>query len=120
MIVEKVMSMEIGRLAQRNYYGVTPTDTIDFIPYELVPKDTKVTYTSFVADYRPLKLDPNRIQYVVGGNTLDYEGDARSPTTNLAEAKIMFNTVIYDTDKGAKFMTCDLEDHFVASPTKEA
>ena len=36
-IWDKAMSMEIGRLAQGNDYGVTATDTIDFIPYALVP-----------------------------------------------------------------------------------
>ena len=52
------MSMEIDRLAQGNDYGVTPTDTIGFIPYAFVPTGTKVIYTSFVADYRLLNLNP--------------------------------------------------------------
>ena len=34
---QKSMSMELGRLAQGNKYGVTPTDTIDFIMKHEVP-----------------------------------------------------------------------------------
>ena len=79
--------MEIGRLAQGNKYGVTATDTIDFVPYNLVPPSAKVTYANFVADHRPLKSEPDRIRCVVGGDKLDFFGDAGSPTTNLSEAK---------------------------------
>ena len=118
-IWSKAMSMEIGRLAQGNDYEVTPTDTIDFIPYALVPFGAKVTYASFIADYRPLKPEPNRIRCVAGGDKLDYFGDASSPTTTLAETKLLFNSVISDANKGARFMTVDLKDHFLASPMRK-
>ena len=98
----------------------TPTNTVGFIPYELVPKSTKVTYISFVADYRPLKPEPNHIRCIVGGDKLDYEDDTSSPTTNLAESKLLFNSVISDADKGAKFMMCGLKYHFLAPLMKEA
>ena len=114
------MSMEIGRLAQGNDYGITVTDTIDFIPYTLVLPGIKVTYATFVADYRPLKPEPTRIRCVVGVNKLDYIGDTSSPTATLAEAKMLFNSVISGADKGARFMTCDLKDHFLASPMKDS
>ena len=38
------MSMELGRLAQGNKYGVTSTDCIDFIPHSDVSRDAKCTY----------------------------------------------------------------------------
>ena len=50
-------------------------------------------------------------------------GDASSPSTNIAEAKILFSSVISDAHKGAKFTTCDFKDHLLAPhppPTKEA
>ena len=112
--------MEIGRLAKGNNHGVTATDTMDFIPYTLVPPGTKFTYATFVVDYRPLNPEPTRIRCVVGIDKLDYIGDTSSPTTTLAEAKILFNSVIYDADKGARFMTCDLKDHSLFSPMKDA
>lgn len=114
------MSMELGRLAQGDKYGVKATNCIDFIPFSDVPTNTKVTYANFVADHRPLKPEPDRIQCVVGGDKLDYWGDASSPTTNLAEAKILFNSVISNAPKGARFMTCDLKDHFLTSPMENS
>ena len=108
--------MEIERLAQGNDYGVTDTDTIDFIDHQDVLQQWKVTYANFVADFRPLKPEPNRIRCVVGGDILDFIGDASSPTMTLVDAKILFNSVISDEKQGATFMTYDLKDHFLALP----
>ena len=112
------MGMEFGRLAQGNKYCVTPTDCITFIPRSQVPSGAKCTYTNFVADHRPIKPEPDRIRCVTGGYKLEYTGDSSSPTTNLPEAKLLFNSVISDYQQGTKFMTCDLKDHFLASPMK--
>ena len=46
--------------------------------------------------------------------------DSSSPATKLVETKMLFNSVISDADKGAKFINCDLKDHFLESPMKEA
>lgn len=112
----KSLSNEWGRLAQGNVHGVKATDTIDFIHKSKVPVDRKVTYGSFVCDYRPLKDDPYRIRLVVGGDKLDYNDDPASPAAGLLETKLLVNSVISDADKGAKFMCMDLKDHFLASP----
>ena len=109
-------SNEFGRLAQGNKYGVKATDTINFIPKSDVPHDRKVTYGSFVCDYRPLKDDPYRIRLVVGGDKLDYPNDPASPAAGLLETKLLLNSVISDAHKGARFMSMDLKDHFLASP----
>ncbi len=112
----KSLSNEYGRLAQGNKYGVRSTDTIEFITKEEVPAGRDVTYASFVCDYRPLKSEPYRIRIVVGGDRLSYDDDAGSPATDLLETKILLNSVISDADKGARFMSADLKDHFLASP----
>ena len=49
------LSNEWGRLAQGNDLGVESTDTIDFISFDQVPQNKKVTYASFACDHRPLK-----------------------------------------------------------------
>lgn len=54
-IWKKSLSNDWGRLAQENDYGVKGTDTIQFIHKRDVPHDKKVTYASFVCNYRPLK-----------------------------------------------------------------
>ena len=49
------LSNELGRLTQGNNAGVTAQDAMDFIDFNEVPKEAKVTYANFVCDYRPLK-----------------------------------------------------------------
>ena len=51
----KALSNEWGRLSRGNIHNVKYTDTVDFISYQEVPPDKKVTYASFVCDHRPFK-----------------------------------------------------------------
>ena len=51
----------------------------------------------------------------IGGDVLDYHNNASSPAASLLEAKLLLNSVISDTDKGARFMTADLQDFFLQS-----
>ena len=51
--------------------------------------DRKLTYVSFVCDNRQLKIEPWKIQLVVGGNRLPYETDTGSPSSALVEAKTL-------------------------------
>ena len=108
--------MEIGRLAQGNDYGVTATDTINFIDHQDVSQQYKVTYANFIADFIPLKPEPSQIRGIVGGDKLDFMVDSSAPTMTLVEAKMLFNSIISDAKRGKKFMACDLKDHFLASP----
>ena len=66
----KALSNEFGRLTQGNIHGVNFTDTMEFIFKKDVPKNKKVTYASFVCDYKPLKSEQWRVRCVVGG--IDY------------------------------------------------
>ena len=113
------LSNEWGRLAQGNDAGVEATDTIRFIPFTEVPTNKKVTYASFVCDYRPLKLEKWRIRLVVGGDKLEYAEDSGSPATDLTETKVLLNSTISDPKKGAKFLSMDLKDMFLNTPMKE-
>ena len=115
-IWNKSLSMELGRLAQGNKYGVSATDTITFIHQHEVPTSEKVTYAQCVCDHRPLKPEPYRIRIVVGGDKLDCDIDAGAPATNLVEFKLLLNSVISESKRGAKFLSCDIKDFFLASP----
>ena len=72
----KSLSMEFGRLAQGNKYGVQYTDTIYFISQKDVPMREKVTYKQFVCDHLPLKHEPFGVRIEVGGDKLDCDIDA--------------------------------------------
>ena len=118
-IWNKSLSNEWGRLAQGNIHGVRSTDTIDFILKKEVPNGTTVTYATYVLDYRPLKEEPYRVRITVGGNKLHYTDDAGSPAANLLETKVLINSTISEASRGARFMTADINDFFLASPMKK-
>jgi hypothetical protein len=57
---------------------------------------------------------------VAGGDKLPYDKDVGSPAASLLETKLLINSVISDATKGAKFMSCDLKDFFLATPMEDA
>merc|ERR1740139_1640962 len=69
----------------------------------------------FVCGFRPLKADPWRIHCVAGGDKLPFEGDPSSPAANLLDTKLPLNSTISDAKRGARFLSADLKDHFLAS-----
>ena len=115
IIWTQALSNEIGRLAQGNDAGVDYTDCFEFIHKHEVPAGRKVTYANFVCDHRPLKPEPFRIRLVVGGDKLDYFEDAGSPAASMLETKLLVNSVISNAHDGARFMSCDLKEFFLAS-----
>ena len=115
-IWNRAVSNEIGRLAKGNDFGVEFTETIEFICESQVPAGRDVTYASFVFDERPLKKEKYRCRICAGGDRLPYLDDASSPATSLLETKLIVNSVISDAKQGARFMSLDLKDFFLASP----
>ena len=115
-IWQQSASNEFGRLAQGNTSGIVGTNTIEFIPPHHLPPQALVTYASFVCDYKPHKAEKYRVRMVVGGDKLIYNDDAGAPAASLLETKILINSVISDSHKGSKFMTCDLKDFYLATP----
>jgi hypothetical protein len=87
-------------------------------PKPVPPRVHKVTCGNFICDYRPLKTEPFRVRLTVGGDKLPHDDDALSPAASLLESKLIINSTISDADKGARFLTADLKDHFLAAPMK--
>ena len=83
-----------------------------------MPQDKRVTYATYVLDYRPLKNDQYRVRITVGGDKLIYLDDAGSPAANLTETKLLVNSTISDAKRGARFMSADIKDYFLATPMK--
>ena len=69
-----------------------------------------------MCDYRPLKSEPWRVRIIVGGDKLSYADDPGSPTASIVETKILINSVISHAKHGARFMSLDLKDYFLATP----
>lgn len=81
----------------------------------MVPADRKVTYGSFVCDFHPLKTQKNRVRLVGGGDNLDYDDDPAAPAAGLVATKLLVNSTISDAKHGARFMSINLKDYFLAS-----
>ena len=52
---------------------------------------------------------------VVGGEKLAYPDDPASPAANLLDTKLIINSTISDSNKGARFMTVDVKNFFLGS-----
>ena len=113
------LSNEIGRLEQGVSDRVAGTNTIDFIHKTEVPTNKKVTYANFICNYQPLKTEPHRVRLTVGGDKLYRPYDAGYPAASLLETKLILNSTIPDAKKGARFLSADLKDNFLASPMEE-
>ena len=106
------MANDFGRLAQ-GVKGRIPTDnsTIFFIHPSEIPTHKKVTYGRLFVDIRPLKKGKYCVRITVGGDKLDFCGDASSVAASLATVKLLLNSVV--STKGEKFTTADIKDFFM-------
>ena len=102
------LSNELGRLAQ-GIGEITGNNAIKFISKHAVPNGEKVAYANIVCDFRSLKKEKFRVRLTLGGDVLEYEGNASSLAASLLEAKLLLNSVISDSHLGAKFMSIDLK-----------
>ena len=73
-----------------------------------------VTDGQFVYNERHEKAEVNRTRFTVGGDKINYPGAVATPTAEILEAKILFNSVI--STKDAKFMTIDIYNLYLNSP----
>lgn len=110
----KALANDLGRLAQ----GVgtrmpTGNSTIFFIHPSEIPTHKKITYGRLVVDIRPLKDEKYRVRLTVGGDKLDFFGDASSVAASLATVKLLLNSVI--STPGSTFSTADIKDFFYGS-----
>ena len=56
------------------------------------------------------------MRITVGGNQLSYQANVGSPAANMLETKVLVNSTISDAKRGARFMSTDLKDFFLATP----
>ena len=109
----KSLANDFGRLAQ-GVKGRMPTgnSTIFFIHPSEIPSHKKVTYGRLVVDIIPLKEEKYRVRITVGGDKLDFCGDASSVAASLATVKLLLNSVV--STKGEKFTTAYIKDFYAS------
>jgi hypothetical protein len=84
---------ECGRLFQ-GIRDIPGTDTCFFIELKNIPNDRKITYGKIVCDYKPHKLEKERVRLIVGGDRLDYSGDITTSTADITTFKILINSTL--------------------------
>ena len=86
---------EIGRLAQGFPPAIQGTDTLHFIKFDAIPAGRKATYLRLVVADRPMKENPRRVRFTVGGDKQDsVPENISTKTADLVTAKILFNSVL--------------------------
>ncbi len=63
---------------------------------------------------RSKKAEPTQMQFMIGGERINYPGKVATPTTEMLVAKMLFNSVI--STKGAQFMTIDISNFYLMTP----
>ena len=60
------------------------------------------------------------MRITVGGDRLIYLDDAGSPAANLMETKLLVNSTISHAKDGARFMSADIKNYFLATPMAQS
>ena len=104
----KALANDFDRIAQ-GVKTIIPTgnSTIFFIHPSEISSHKKVTYGRLVVDICPLKNEKYRVRITVGGDKLDFCGDASLMAASLATVKLLLNSVVYTKD--AVFTTADIK-----------
>jgi hypothetical protein len=104
---------ELGRLFQ-GIRDIPGTDTCFFVELTNIPKDRKITYGKIVCDYKPHKIEKERVRLTVGGDRLDYSSNVTTSTADIATFKILINSTLSTAD--AAMMTMDIKTTIWALP----
>jgi hypothetical protein len=90
----KEAANEFGRLSQGFGGRIEGSNTIFFIPRQVIPKGNVVTYGRFVVYIRPNKAEVHRVRLTVGGNLIQYSGDVSTRSADLTTSKCLSNITI--------------------------
>ena len=63
-----------------------------------------------ICDIRPLKPETHRVILTAGDDKLYYNGNPSSPDAALLDIKIHINSVISDSERGARYLTAGIKN----------
>jgi hypothetical protein len=101
---------DLGRLF-KGIRDVQGTNTCFFVELTNIPKDRHITYGKIVCDYKPHKIEQERVGITVGGDRLDYYGELATSTTDITTFKILINITL--STKDADMMMMDIKNYYV-------
>jgi hypothetical protein len=94
---------ECGRLFQ-GIRDIPGTNTCFFIKLTNIPKDIKITYGKIVCDYKPHKIEKERVRLTVNGDKLDYSGDVATSAADITTFRILINITLSTEDAAMMMM----------------
>ena len=62
-----------------------------------------MAYANMVCDYGPFKKEKCRVRLTLGGDVLDYDGNASALSVSLLEENLLLNSIISNADVDARF-----------------
>jgi hypothetical protein len=104
---------ECGRLFQ-GIRDIPGTNTCFFIYLKNIPEDRNITYGKIVCDYKPQKKENEHVRLTIGGDRLDYSGDAVTSTADITTFKILVNSTLSTKDSAT--MTMDIKNFYLGTP----
>jgi hypothetical protein len=102
-----------GRIFQ-GIREIAGTDTCFLINLTNIPKDRKITYGKIVCDYKPHKKEKECVRLTVGGDRLDYYGDAATSTADITTFKILIDSTLSTED--STMMMMDIKNYYLGTP----
>jgi hypothetical protein len=79
-----------------------------------IPKERKVTYGKIVCDYKPHKKEKEHVRLTVGGDKLDYSGNAATSTADITTFKILINITL--STKDAEMLMMSIKNYYIGTP----
>jgi hypothetical protein len=104
---------ELGRLFQ-GIRDIPGTDTFFFVELTNIPKYRRISYGKIDCDYKPHKIEKERVRLTVGGDRLDYTGDVATSTADITTFKILINSTLSTAD--AAMMMIDIKNYYLGTP----
>jgi hypothetical protein len=65
-----------------------------FIDLNNIPKYRRIAYDTIVCNFKPHKQEQEHVIITVGGDRLDYYGEAITPTADITTFKIIINSTL--------------------------
>jgi hypothetical protein len=108
--LQPLLTRGFGNECRRLFQGIrdiSGTDTCFCIKLTNIPKDRKITYGKRVCDYKPHKMEKERVRLTAGGDKLDYSGDVATSKADITTFKILINSTLSTED--AAMITMDIK-----------
>ena len=87
-----------------------------FVQRSQIPTGRKISYGNFICNVRPQKSEIHRVRLTASGDKLDAYEETSSPTVSLIDAKLHFNSTIYDAQNGARHLGLDIKNFYLVAP----